>query len=101
MSDRVKLNKLKVDSINNKETFFEICDSMKYSNYLILILVKSHLLLTFQIMVGYKPCQRTLKKEKVLNHMYVLCPECIKRSFDKHGQRLLEQCQNFLNLEEK
>lgn len=91
MSERVKLNKLKINDINKKESFFEIWDLQRICNLRSSDSEGESFSIDFkEICGGLKALPADLDEKNVKSFLCVMPAETLRVLYDQYGQRLLE-----------
>ncbi len=91
MSDRVKLNKLKIDDIDDKESFFEIWDLERICSLRSSDSEDESFTIDFkEICGGIKALPADLDEKNVKSFLCVMPAETLRVLYDQYGQRLLE-----------
>lgn len=91
MSDRVKLNKLKISDIDDKESFFEIWDLERICNLRSSDSEGESFSVNFkEICGGLKALPADLDEKNVKSFLCVMPAETLRVLYDQYGQRLLE-----------
>ena len=91
MSERVKLNKLKINDINKKESFFEIWDLQRICNLRSSDSEGESFSIDFkEICGGLKALPADLDEKNVKSFLCVMPAETLRVLYDHYGQRLLE-----------
>ena len=91
MSDRVKLNKLKIADIDDKESFFEIWDLERICNLRSSDSEGESFSVNFkEICGGLKALPADLDEKNVKSFLCVMPAETLRVLYDQYGQRLLE-----------
>ena len=91
MSERGKLNKLKINDINKKESFFEIWDLQRICNLRSSDSEGESFSIDFkEICGGLKALPADLDEKNVKSFLCVMPAETLRVLYDQYGQRLLE-----------
>lgn len=91
MSERVKLNKLKINDIEKKESFFEIWDLQRICNLRSSDSEGESFSIDFkEICGGLKALPADLDEKNVKSFLCVMPAETLRVLYDHYGQRLLE-----------
>tara|TARA_A100001388_G_C28774990_1_gene506723 strand:- start:4182 stop:6326 length:2145 start_codon:yes stop_codon:yes gene_type:complete len=91
MSERVKLNKLKINDINKKESFFEIWDLQRICNLRSSDSEGESFSIDFkEICGGLKALPADLDEKNIKSFLCVMPAGTLRVLYDQYGQRLLE-----------
>lgn len=91
MSSRVKLNKLKIKNINNKEAFFEIWDLERIKNLATAGSESEPFSVDFKTLCGgLKALPANVDAKGMSSYMCVMPAVTLRELYDNFGQRLLE-----------